>query len=89
MNAALWGHASGAPGQTLSDAEAASMASRWVQLDWIRIAGGTAAFVAALRALTLPWPAQLALKDSVPVRILLAIALLGVASFIVWFVSNI
>jgi hypothetical protein len=89
MNAALWYHGISSPKDTLTDAESIAMARRWVQLDWGRVAGGSAAFVSALRALTLPWPAQVAPRDPLWVRLLLGIALAGVAAFVVWFVKNI
>jgi hypothetical protein len=57
-------------------------------LDWIRVVGAATAFVFALRALTLPWPTEEAAKDTMAVRAGLALALNGVAGFLVWFVSN-
>ncbi len=89
MNAALWHHATGSPNDTLTDAQSIEMAKRWVQLDWLRVAGGAAAFIAALRALTLPWPEEIAPKDPPVVQAALFVALAGVAAFIFWFVSNI
>jgi hypothetical protein len=89
MNAALWYHATRSPNDTLTDAQSIEMARLWVQLDWLRVAGGAAAFVAALRALTLPWPNEVAPKDAPIVQAALFVALAGVVAFIVWFVSNI
>jgi hypothetical protein len=89
MNAALWYHAIRSPKDTLTDAQSIEMARQWVQLDWLRVAGGAAAFVAALRALTLPWPEEVAPKDPPLVLALLVLALAGAAGFVVWFVSNI
>jgi len=89
MNAALWHHAIKSPQDALTDAQSVEMARLWVQLDWIRVAGGAAAFVAALRALTLPWPQEIAAKDPPLVQALSLLALAGVAAFIVWFVTNI
>lgn len=88
MNAALYYHGIGSPKDTITDAQSVAMARRWVALDWVRVAGATAAFVAPLRALTLPWPAEMARKDPPLVRALLALALLGVACFVIWFVFN-
>ncbi len=88
MNAALWRHATDAPNSALTEAEAAQMALRWVQLDWIRVAGGAAAFVVALRALTVPWPTQIPPRDPLMVRIGLAAALFGVVAFVVWFIAS-
>lgn len=65
------------------------MTRRWIALHWLRVAGATAAFVAPLRVLTLPWPAEVAPKDPPVVRALLVLALPGLAAFMVWFVSNI
>ena len=87
MNAALYYHGVASPKNTITDLQSIEMARRWVQLDWLRLAGGTAAFVSALRALTLPWPVELTAKDPPVVRALLALALAGVAVFILWFVS--
>ncbi|WP_413626192.1 hypothetical protein [Luteibacter sp. Lutesp34] len=89
MNAALWYHGIGSPRDTISDAESIAMAQRWVRLDWLRVTGAAAAFIAALRALTLPWPTQVSPRDPLWVRGLLLAALLGVAAFVVWFVMGI
>ncbi|MDF0490315.1 DUF1772 domain-containing protein [Sphingomonas sp. H39-1-10] len=88
MNAALYYHGIGSPKDTITDAQSIAMTRRWVQLDWVRVAGATAAFVSALRALTLPWPAKVSAKDPPIVRAILALALAGVVAFIAWFVSN-
>ncbi|WP_277978880.1 DUF1772 domain-containing protein [Sphingomonas phyllosphaerae] len=88
MNAALYYHGIGSPKDSITDAESVAMARRWVTLDWIRVLGAIAAFVAPLRALTLPWPLEVACEDPPLVRALLALALLGVAGFVVWFVQN-
>ena len=89
MNAALYYHGIGSAKDTITDAQSIAMTAQWVRLDWLRVAGASAAFVAALRALTMPWPADQAGKDPLVVRTVLALALIGVAAFIVWFVSNI
>lgn len=89
MNAALWYHGIGSVKDTLTDAQSITMARRWIALDWVRVAGGAVAFLAGLRALTLPWPQDLVPPDPPIVRTLLLIALVGVAVFIVWFVANI
>lgn len=88
MNAALYYHGIRSPNDTITDAQSIAMAQRWVTLDWVRVGGAVAAFVAPLRALTLPWPQEAAPKDPPLVRAMLTLALLGVAAFIVWFVLN-
>jgi hypothetical protein len=88
MNAALDYHGIGLTEDTITDAQSIVMTQRWIVLDWVRVIGATAAFVAPLRALTTPWPQELAPADPPIVRILLALALAGVAAFVAWFVSN-
>ncbi|MBB5714155.1 anthrone oxygenase family protein [Sphingomonas aerophila] len=88
MNAALYYHGTGSPKDTITDAQSIAMAQRWVTLDWVRVVGASAAFVAPLRALTAPWPQDTAPVDPPIVRVMLALVLAGVAAFIVWFVTN-
>lgn len=88
MNAALYYHGMGSSKDTITDAQSVAMAGRWVTLDWLRVLGATAAFVAPLRALTLPWPGEATSRDPLFVRVVLALTLLGAAAFVVWFVSN-
>lgn len=88
MNAALYYHGIGFSKDTITDTRPIAIARRWVTLDWVRVAGATAAFVAPLRALTLPWPERLAPKDPPVVCFLLATALVSVVIFVVWFVND-
>lgn len=89
MNAALYYHGVHSSKDTITDAQSVAMAQRWIQLDWVRVAGAAAAFVAALRALTHPWPTAIVAKDSAVVRLALAFILAAIVMFVVWFVSNI
>lgn len=89
MNAALYYHGTHSPKDTITDAQSIAMARQWVMLDWLRVAGATAAFVAPLKALTMPWPGELTSKDPPVVRAILFLALMSVAAFVVWFVANI
>lgn len=88
MNAALYYHGVHSPKDTITDAQSIVMTKQWIALDWLRVAGAGVAFVAPLRALTLPWPEELAPQDPLIVRIMLAITLAGVGAFAIWFVSN-
>lgn len=88
MNAALYYHGIGSLKDSITDAQSIAMARHWVALDWVRVAGATAAFLAPLWALLLPFPADVAPKDPPVVRALLLLALAGVAAFVVWFLSN-
>ena len=89
MNAALYYHGIHSPKDTITDAQSIAMTQQWIALDWLRVAGAAAAFIGPLRALTLPWPEDVAPKDPPIVRVVLFLALIGVAAFVVWFVSNI
>ena len=89
MNAALYYHGIDSTKDTITDAQSIAMTRHWLQLDWLMVAGGAAAFISALRALTLPWPGDLESKDPPVVRVLLVIAICAVVAFVVWFVSNI
>jgi len=89
MNAALWYHGIGSAKDTITDATSIAMTRRWIQLDWLTVGGATAAFVSALRALTLPWPNQIAPPDPWWLRLILWVALAGVAAFVFWFVWSI
>jgi hypothetical protein len=88
MNAALYYHGIGSAKDTLTDAQSVAMTRRWIALDWVRVAGAAAAFASALWALGQPWPQEVAGRDPPVVRVLLLLALAGVAAFIVWFVLN-
>jgi hypothetical protein len=88
MNAALYYHGVASPKDTITDAQSVAMTRQWLTLDWLRVAGAIAAFVAPLKALTLPWPKEVAPKNPLAVRVLLALALAGVAAFVIWFVAN-
>jgi hypothetical protein len=88
MNAALYYHGVHSAKDTITDAQSIAMAQRWVRLDWVRVLGATAAFIAALRALVQPWPGEKAMEYSPVVRALLALALAAVIVFVVWFVSG-
>lgn len=88
INAALYYHGVHSPKDTITDAQSIVMTKQWIALDWLRVAGAGVAFVAPLRALTLPWPEELAPQDPLIVRIMLAITLAGVGAFAIWFVSN-
>ena len=88
MNAALYYHGVASPKDTITDAQSVAMTRQWLTLDWLRVAGATAAFVAPLKALTLPWPKEVASRDPLAVRVLFALALAGVAAFVIWFVAS-
>lgn len=89
MNAALYYHGIASPKNVITGPQSIEMTRHWIQLDWLRVTGAAAAFFAALRALTLPWPTEVVAADSPIVRAILAAAVAGVIAFAAWFVSNI
>jgi len=88
MNAALYYHGVHSPKDTITDAQSVDMTRQWIALDCLRVAGAAAAFIAPLRALTLPWPQEIAPKDPPIVQVILYLALGSVAAFVAWFISN-
>lgn len=88
LNFDLWNYATGSPKATESVDEIVAKTRLWVTMDWVRVAAAGAGFIAALRAISLPYPETLAPKDPPLVRVLLVLALLAVAAFLVYFVMN-
>lgn len=89
LNAALWAYASQSPKATQSAAEISQMARTWVTLDWVRVAIAVFGFVAAIRAISIPYPEERAPADPPLVTVVLVIGLIGVAGFLAYFVANI
>lgn len=88
LNFELWNYATGSPKATESVADIVDKTRLWIAMDWLRVAAATAGFTAAVRAISLPYPENLAPKDPLPVRVLLVLALVAVAAFLVYFVMN-
>lgn len=78
-NAALWAAASGAPGALQDRAAIVQMVHEWVVIDWLRVALGALAFLAAIRAISIPFPPE----ATWPVRTPTLLAWLGYAAGIV------
>jgi hypothetical protein len=57
-NAALWAVARGSANAVQDPAEVVRMARQWVAYDWIRVAMGTVGFIAAVRAISIPFPVE-------------------------------
>jgi hypothetical protein len=89
LNAALWAVAqnSSSAGQTPS--EVVEIVRTWVALDWVRVAVGSIGFVSAVRALSIPFPEERAPADPPAVTVALIVAAIGIAAFVVYFVSNV
>ena len=90
MNAALWAVASGSA-KALKDADAIrALVHQWIILDWLRLAIGAVGYIAAIRAISIPYPATI---DNRPSSLLMkafyTVCIVGVLAFVVYFVSNI
>ena len=88
LNFELWNYATGSSKANESVAEIVGKARFWITMDWFRVAAAAIGFIASIRAISLPYPKDLAPKDPVPVVVLLVLALLAVAAFLVYFVMN-
>lgn len=89
MNSDLWRYAIAPAESPLDAAGISAMARRWVMLDWLRVGIATAGFVAAARALSIPYPSERTDTDPGYVKALLSIGLILMAAFVVYFASNI
>ena len=56
QNAALWAVAQGAPAAETDPAIVGEMVQRWVAYDWLRVAMGFIGLVAAVKAISVPFP---------------------------------
>jgi hypothetical protein len=90
LNAALWAVAQGGTSAVQDHDAIIKMVREWVALDWVRIAIGTAGFVASIRAISLPYP--LSSAQPVPASLLTKVAyasgIAAVLAFVVYFVSK-
>jgi hypothetical protein len=91
LNAALWAVAQGSPNAVQEHDSIIRMVREWVALDWVRVAIGTAGFVASIRAISIPYP--VALREAVPAsRMSKAMSTIGIAVvlvFVAYFVSQV
>jgi hypothetical protein len=56
QNAALWAVANGSPTAEHNVAVIRDMVRQWVAFDWLRVAMGFVGLVAAVRAISVPFP---------------------------------
>ena len=89
-NAALWAIATSSPNAIKDTAAILSMVREWVAYDWLRVAFGFVGYVAAIRAISIPFPAVV---DSRPVslgmKVLYGICIGIVLLFVVYFISKV
>ncbi len=90
-NAALWAVANGSPNALQDEAAVIRMVGEWIALDWIRIAMGTAGFVASIRAISVPYPQPATESNSASLQmtVLYAVGVAVVLAFVAYFVGNV
>jgi hypothetical protein len=67
-----------------------SMVRDWIAFDWLRVALGFTGFVAAIRAISIPYPARVNTEPaSLTAKVFLALSIAIVLAFGVYFVSNV
>ena len=90
MNAALWAIARGSA-KALKDPEAIrALVHQWITLDWLRVAIGAVGYVAAIRAISLPYPATIDTRpSSLLMKAFYAVCVVGVLAFVIYFASNV
>jgi hypothetical protein len=90
-NSALWAVAQGRPNAVQEHDAIVRMVRQWIALDWVRIAMGTAGFLASIRAISVPFPvlAGEPTPASLPMRVAYGIGIAAVLAFVVYFASNV
>lgn len=85
-NAALWAVAQHSPRAIQDPARVLAMVREWVRYDWGRIAMATVGYLAALRAISVPFPPLVeAAPTSLLVKLLYGTGIAAVIGFIVYF----
>ena len=88
-NAALWAVAKGSPGAMTDTAMIRAMVRQWVAFDWLRIAMGTVGYVAAIRAISIPFPPPVeGVRTSLGIKLLYGACVGAVLSFVIYFLSQ-
>ena len=90
MNAALWAVARGSA-TALKEPEAVrALVHQWIALDWLRVGIGMVGHVAAIKAISIPYPAPIDDRPSSPLmKAVYAVCIAGVLAFVAYFVSNV
>ena len=91
LNAALWAVAQGSPNAVQEHDTIIRMVREWVALDWVRIACGSAGFIASIRAISVPYP--IAPRETTPVsrltKLMYAVGIAAILAFVAHFVSQV
>ena len=90
MNAALWAVARGSV-KALKEPEAIrALVHQWIALDWLRVAIGVVGYVAAIKAISIPFPGTINYRPSSPLKkAFYSVCIAGVLAFVVYFVSHV
>lgn len=90
MNAALWAVARGSA-KALKDVEAIrALVGQWIALDWLRVGISVVGYVAAIKAISVPYPTLVDDRPSSPLmKAVYAVCIVGVLAFVGYFISNV
>jgi len=66
QNASLWAISQGAPTAETDPAIVREMVQRWVAFDWLRVSMGFMGLIAAVKAISVPFPAFARPADQLP-----------------------
>jgi hypothetical protein len=88
-NAALWAVAKGTATALQDPAEIRKMVHDWVACDWLRVAMASVGFVAAVRAISVPFPVlrEAAAPTPLGVKIVYGLGAAGVVLFVLYFLG--
>ena len=86
-NAALWAAAQKSPNAIQDTAVILAMVREWVMFDWLRVALATVGYVAAVRAISIPYPVAESGRTSRGVKILGGLCITAVLLFVIYFLS--
>lgn len=88
-NAALWAVAQGSPNAIKDITAIRLMVSEWITFDWLRIVVGFIGFVAAVRAISIPFPIVNEIgHTSFWMKVLYGICISVVLLFVIYFLSK-
>lgn len=89
-NAALWAVANGSADASTDTEMIRAMVREWVAFDWLRIAMGTVGYIAAIRAISVPFPPPVeGVRTSPGLKLLYGACLGAVILFVIYFLLQI
>ena len=90
MNAALWAVARGSAIAMKEPEAVRALVRQWIAFDWLRVGIGVVGYVAAIKAISIPYPASIDDRPSSPLmKAVYSVCIAGVLAFVAYFVSNV